>query len=131
MRHKTDPLSPDQSEMLSDALTDEGYTVDAAYSGDAAFNKLTSNHYDLIVLDIRMPGMDGVSVLREFRKKEKNSHVPVIVVSAFATSSDIERYRQTGADLSFSKPYAIDDLLGAIASFVPAMKVHQKNGRKP
>jgi len=145
MKTKTDPLSrsiqpsvllaeddPDQSEMLSDVLTDEGYTVDAAYSGDTAFSKLMNNHYDLIILDIRMPGMDGMTVLRQYRKQEeKGRHIPVIVVSAFATERDIERYRQSGANLSFSKPYGMDELLSAISSFVPAAKRHDGNGRKP
>ena len=112
---------PDQSEMLCDILQDEGYAVDAAYSGDTAFHKLTNNRYDLIVLDIRMPGMDGSTVLRQFRKHETNGHIPVIVVSAFATEADIQRYKAYGADASFSKPYDIDELLAAVESLAPVV----------
>lgn len=119
---------PDQSEMLSEILQREGYVVDTAYSGDAALHKLLNNPYDLIVLDIRMPGMDGGTVLRQFRKHETSGHVPVIVVSAFATEADVARYKTYGADASFSKPYEIDELLAAVAALVPSAKEH---GRTP
>jgi CheY-like chemotaxis protein len=116
---------PDQSEMLSDTLEEEGYTVDSAFSGDAAHNKLLHNQYDLVILDIRMPGMDGATVLRHFRKNEQPSgkHIPVIVVSAFATRQDVERYKQYGADASFAKPYDMNELISAIANFVPPARV--------
>jgi len=117
---------PDQSEMLSETLEDEGYTVDTAFSGDAAFGKLQHNHYDLIILDIRMPGIDGTKVLRQFRKLERGYHVPVIIVSAFATEADVKRYKELGADTSFSKPYEMDQLLASVSSFVPSSKT---NGR--
>lgn len=118
---------PDQSEMLCETLEDEGYTVDTAFSGDAAFGKLLHNQYDLIILDIRMPGIDGGTVLRQFRKVEIGLHVPVIVVSAFATEADVKRYKELGANASFSKPYEMDTLLAAVASFVPPAK---KNGMR-
>ena len=50
-------------------------------------------------------------LLRQLRNRERTAHVPVMVVSAFATDSDMRRYKQSGADASFSKPYDIDELL--------------------
>ena len=108
---------PDQSEMLSDVLQDEGYVVDTAFSGDVANQKLQKNTYDLIVLDIRMPGMDGETVLKRLRERERTAHVPVFVVSAFATDSDRQRYAENGATASFSKPYDIDELIEHVAVF--------------
>ena len=115
---------PDQSEMLSDILQHEGYAVDAAYSGDVAYRKLLHNSYDLIIFDIRMPGMDGGMVLRQYRKQETQSRVPIVVVSAFATDADIQRYKAYGADASFSKPYEIDELLATLTVLAPAAKVN-------
>lgn len=113
---------PDQSEMLAEALRDEGYLVDAAFSGDTANQKLQHHQYDLIILDIRMPGMDGEAVLKQLRTREITAKVPVFVVSAFATETDMRRYAASGATGSFAKPYELDELLAHIAKFVPGKK---------
>jgi len=111
---------PDQSEMLTEMLEGEGYAVDAARTGISALKMLGENVYELIILDIRMPGMDGGVVLRKFRELETIGRTPVIVVSAFATENECEHYKALGADACFSKPYDSSDLFAAIAAFVPA-----------
>ena len=105
---------PDQSEMLSDALDAEGFNVDTAFSGDAALHKLINRTYDLLILDVRMPGVQGSELLRRFRKGETKGHTPVIIVSAFATEPEMRKYRLDGADDSFSKPFEIPELIAAI-----------------
>ena len=105
---------PDQSEMLSEILDAEGFNVDTAFSGDAALHKLRDHKYDLLILDIRMPGANGQEVLRQFRMGEKGGHTPVVIVSAFATEPEMRKYRLDGADDIFSKPYDIHELLAAV-----------------
>jgi CheY-like chemotaxis protein len=117
---------PDQSDMLRDALQDGGYMVDCAFSGDIAYQKLLAHQYDLIIMDIRMPGLNGGTVLKAFRKlRPEEPRTPVIVVSAFATGADIARYKADGADASFAKPYSLDELLNSINDFI-----RQKRGAK-
>ena len=107
---------PDQSDMLREVLEDEGYRVETAFSGDAALHKLEQHTYALIILDIRMPGLDGSGVLKACRKMEHRKTAPIIVVSAFASGTELQQYRAEGAAASLAKPYAIEELLSIIAS---------------
>jgi DNA-binding response OmpR family regulator len=107
---------PDQSDMLREALEDEGYHVDTAFSGDVAIRKLLSHDYVLVLLDIRMPGLDGVSVLRRYRSEKQGAQAPIIVVSAFATDADVAMYIQAGANAGIAKPYDLKHLLTTIAN---------------
>lgn len=111
---------PDQSDMLRDALQDEGYTVDTAFSGDVAYRKLLEHAYDLIILDIRMPGFNGGTVLKALRLKKNKSEAPVIILSAFVTETDIAQYRADGANTAMAKPYEMTELLQLVASFIAA-----------
>ena len=109
---------PDQSEMLKDVLESEGYEVDTAFSGDAAWHKLNSRVYNLVLLDVRMPGLNGSEVLRLYRKAEKGTHTPVVIVSAFATEAQAREYSRDGADRIYSKPYEIEELLKGIRELI-------------
>ena len=120
---------PDQSEMLKDVLETEGYQVDTAFSGDAAWHKLTSHAYNLVILDVRMPGLNGSEVLRLYRKNEKGTHTPVVIVSAFATEAQMREYTRDGADGSFSKPYDVDVLLKGIRELMAARNATCANGK--
>lgn len=110
---------PDQSDMLRDVLEDEGYHVETAFSGDVAYQKLLDKKYDLIMLDIRMPGLNGGTVLKAFRQRNANPHVPVVVVTAFATEPDMLRYRGDGADACISKPYDMNELVNLVERLAP------------
>jgi DNA-binding response OmpR family regulator len=109
---------PDQSDMLREALEDEGYRVDTAFSGDVALRKLVEHDYGLVVMDVRMPGLDGITVLRRYRKERKGPQAPVVVISAFATDSELASYREAGADAAFAKPYDLNQLLSKISESI-------------
>ena len=111
---------PDQSDMLRDTLQDEGFVVETAFSGDVAYQKLLDHKYDLVILDIRMPGLNGGTVLKALRLKKDKTQLPVIVVSAFATESDMQRYRADGANACLSKPYELVELLSLIIRLAPS-----------
>ncbi len=68
-------------ELYKAELTDEGYLVELAVDGPAALEKIGSFRPDLITLDVKMPGMDGIEVLR--RIKEKDASIPVLLLTAY------------------------------------------------
>jgi DNA-binding response OmpR family regulator len=108
---------PDQSDMMREILEEEGYRVDAVFSGDVALKNLKAHPYNLVILDIRMPGLDGTTVLKRYKKEVEHS-APVVIVSAFATDSEQSQYREAGAAAAFAKPYDIVKLLSSLRELV-------------
>lgn len=97
------------SEMLTEALTAEGYTVSAAYSGTEALMMLSGTKPDLILLDLMLPGLSGEMLLPQIKG------IPVIVVSAKAELSDKVGLLRGGAADYITKPFEIQELLARIA----------------
>lgn len=80
----------DVSKLLSIMLENEGYQFDQAYNYDEAIQKIHSNEYDAVTLDLMIPGGSGVSILRELRRHDKTKEIPVIVVSAVINEGRLE-----------------------------------------
>lgn len=97
--------------MISDYLTPQGFTVDSAFNGKEALSKFSSYAYDLIILDIMMPFLDGWSVCREIRK---NSKVPIIMLSARGEEYDKLFGFELGVDDYIVKPFSLKELLARI-----------------
>ncbi len=106
----------DIRELLVDILTGEGYAVDACANGVEALSRMSAERYDLVLLDLMMPVMDGLQLLEEFRRGGGRPP-PVVVMSAF------ERFRgevaELGARAFISKPVDIDRLLDAVQRHLP------------
>lgn len=109
---------PDQSDMLRERLEAEGFSVETAYSGDVALRRLSAKHYDAAIMDARMPGLHGGTVLKVCSVLKKPIATPVIMVSAFATPEDIAKYKKDGAFASFPKPLDVDKLLDCLRDLV-------------
>ncbi len=92
-------------------LTHEGYAVDKAFDGRAGLEAAESGGYDLILLDIMLPGLSGLEVLRRLRK---SSQVPVIILTARDAVMDKVTGLDTGADDYITKPFSIEELLARI-----------------
>jgi diguanylate cyclase (GGDEF)-like protein len=86
--------------------------VDIASSGEEALEKLAATTYDLVLMDVQMPGMDGYQTTRAFRQKEASGsgHVPVIAMTANSSAEDIERALEAGMDDFLAKPFRLDTL---------------------
>ena len=82
--------------LLQDFLKDEGYESDSADNGSEAVRKLTEQPFDLIITDIRMPGLTGLDILAAVKKLEPE--VPVIVITAFWGEDVYRRSMARGAD---------------------------------
>ena len=93
-------------------LEHEGYAVDPVYDGEAALEKIHSDGYDAIVLDIMMPKMDGLQVLKELRSS--NIVTPVLLLTAKAEIDDRVTGLDAGADDYLTKPFAMKELLARI-----------------
>jgi two-component system KDP operon response regulator KdpE len=100
---------------LSLSLGGHGYTVELAESGEQALVALASKPPDAVVLDLMMPGTDGLEVLRQTREF---SEVPVIVLSARGQESDKVRALDLGADDYLTKPFGTDELLARIRALL-------------
>ena len=101
-------------EVLAEYFTTEGYTVESAGSGLEALTLVRGGRADLVLLDVRMPGLDGVQVLRQIR--ELNDNVPVIMVTA---NEDVGLAKETlklGAFDYVAKPFDFDYLDRAVAA---------------
>ncbi len=96
---------------LSFSLKQDGYDIDAAYDGEEAIEKFNSDSYDLIVLDVMLPKMDGLEVLQRIREKSK---VPVIMLTAKGEDMDKILGLDYGADDYMTKPFNILELKARI-----------------
>jgi two-component system, NtrC family, response regulator HydG len=105
---------PDTCENLSDILTDMGYQVDTAPDGFAALELAKQHHYDIALLDLRMPGMDGLELYRRIR--ETSAGTEAIVVTAYASSDTARSVLAAGACKIMSKPVDIGALLSQVAA---------------
>jgi two-component system, OmpR family, response regulator ArlR len=92
-------------------LGHEGYIVDQAHDGREGLNKALNNQYDLIVLDIMLPSVNGIEVLRKIRQ---NSEIPIILLTAKDEIMDKVIGLDMGADDYITKPFAIEELLARI-----------------
>jgi two-component system response regulator HydG len=101
---------------LSDILTDLGYRVDVAHDGASALEHMRRRPYDVALLDLKMPDMDGVSLYREMRKIQASA--VALVITAFAGAGVTEEALAAGAWKVLSKPVRLPDLLGLVETAV-------------
>jgi DNA-binding response OmpR family regulator len=97
-------------------LEQEYYAVDVAYEGDGGFDLAATEDYDLIILDIMLPKMDGVQICSELRKREV--HTPILMLTAKGQVSDKVNGLNTGADDYLTKPFAFEELLARVRALI-------------
>ena len=95
-------------EALTDLLRQSGFEVDAFGDGDAAFNALLSHDYDIAVIDLGLPGMDGLTLVRNLRRQQRG--LPILVVTARDALEDRVSGLDAGADDYLVKPFALQEL---------------------
>ncbi|MDH4161815.1 MAG: response regulator [Nitrospirota bacterium] len=95
-------------ELFNTILTDEGYEVALAEDGEQALNRMKGDAYDLVVTDIKMPGMDGLQLLQELRKV--GSTADVIMVTAYGEVESYLKAMSLGAAEYINKPIRIKEL---------------------
>jgi two-component system phosphate regulon response regulator PhoB len=93
-------------ELIQYNLAREGYQVTGAVSGEEALEKARSNAFDLIVLDLMLPGIDGLEVAKNLKKGEKTKQIPIMMLTAKGEEADIVTGLELGADDYVTKPFS-------------------------
>src|SRR6185369_14039684 len=99
---------------LSEKLKGEGYSVTLSGDGEDGLAKVRQDHPDLVVLDIMLPGLDGLSLCRIIRRDPGTNHIPIIMVTARGTEVDKIVGLESGADDYVVKPVALGELLARV-----------------
>lgn len=104
--------------IIAECLSDDGYQVDEAEDGEAAWNMIGQNRYDLIILDRMMPKMDGITLLRQLKADPAWKMVPVIMQTAAATQDEVRQGLEAGAHYYLTKPYDPEALRILVSSIL-------------
>jgi len=99
------------AEMLQIALQGEGFETDWCANGDDALNTFYTSHPDVVLLDIMLPGRDGIDVCRQLRAE---SGVPIIMLTARTDTTDVVLGLEAGADDYVSKPFKVTELVARV-----------------
>ncbi len=99
---------------LAEKLSAEGYTVVTALEGEEGLQKVQSELPDLVVLDIMLPGLDGLSICRMVRNDNRTAHIPIIMLTARGTEVDKIVGLESGADDYIVKPFGLGEFLARV-----------------
>lgn len=106
----------DMNRALTAILEHEGYSVDPVFDGKTAFEHIQNDSFDVMILDIMMPGMSGIEVLKNTRKL--NITTPVLLLTAKAEIDDRVDGLDAGADDYLTKPFSMKELLARVRALV-------------
>lgn len=104
------------SQLTQESLHQHGYQVDHAAEGEAALHLLKHHSYDLIILDVMLPKLDGFGVAKNIRQRDKE--VPILFLSAKSLKEDRIQGLKTGADDYITKPFSMEEVLLKIEVFL-------------
>lgn len=110
----------DMNMQLVEYLLEEGgVTIVKATSGEEALSITRRDEpFDLILMDIHLPGMDGLSVVREMKDDQRTANVPILALTAHAMRGDKDRFLDAGCDGYISKPIDVKTFLSSIESYL-------------
>ncbi|OQP67950.1 response regulator transcription factor [Niastella populi] len=127
MSNKPSILLVEDEENLHEALKLnlelEGYEITSAFTGSEAMQKIQSEYFDLIILDVMLPDVDGISITETIRVQ--NNQVPILILSAKNTSSDRVLGLKKGADDYLTKPFNLEELLLRVQKLIEKNKKMQ------
>lgn len=112
--------SPDNRLLISAYLKKEKYVMDYATNGEEAVEKFKTKQYDIVLMDMQMPIMDGYTatrIIRLWEEEKKLKQTPIIALTAYALSEDVKKCLEAGCDLHVSKPIKKQKLLDVLNTF--------------
>ena len=104
----------DVLELLRYNLTKEGFAVASATRGDTGLRAAMQKRPDVIILDLMLPGMDGLEVCRQLKRDPTTSAIPIVMVTAKSAEADVVSGLEVGADDYITKPFGIKELLSRV-----------------
>jgi two-component system cell cycle response regulator DivK len=105
--------------LLNYILSHQGYNTIEAVDGESALEEVKKCLPDLILMDYRLPGMDGITASKTLKTQENTAHIPIIMVTASAMGGDRERIlKESGCDAYLSKPINIHEVLEMIKEYI-------------
>jgi len=112
--------------MLDYNLRKEGFRIISCYDGEEALDLANREHPDLIVLDLMLPGIDGLEVCKTLKKENKTSNIPIIMLTAKAQESDKIVGLELGADDYVTKPFSPRELIARIKAVLRRAKEKER-----
>ncbi len=106
--------NPFDIELFVEIIRSRGLTAEEANNGEEAIQKAEENFYDLVLMDIGLPGVDGVEAMHTIKSMPGYRNVPVIALTAYAMKGDRERFLASGFDEYISKPIDVNDFIRTI-----------------
>ncbi len=100
-------------DILKDMLSDDGYVVETPRHLASAVGTALQGNHDLIILDLRMPGIDGLEIARLFKRQKLST--PIMVISGYLTETVPQHLQELGIRYTLSKPTGVVQLRGAVA----------------
>lgn len=101
---------------ISKGLEEEGYSVDVAYDGKKGLDFVTASAYDIVLLDLMIPEIDGLELLK--RMRASGIDTPVLIITAKSSKEDVVKGLDTGSDDYLTKPFSFDELLARIRALL-------------
>jgi two-component system sensor histidine kinase/response regulator len=112
-------------QIATELLTDAGFKVDIAENGLKSIEMLEKRSYDIVLMDMQMPVMDGTTATCEIRKDERFKDLPILAMTANVMEADIEKCREAGMWDHIGKPIDPDELFGKLLKWVKPRKVEE------
>ncbi|MBA59030.1 MAG: DNA-binding response regulator [Gammaproteobacteria bacterium] len=118
---------PDIVEVVSYNLKREGYTVTSKNRGDEGLNLIRNQLPDIVILDLMLPGLDGLSICQQMKSDPSTREIPIIIISAKGEESDVVIGLEMGADDYLAKPFSPRELLARIKAVLRRGTARKEN----
>ncbi|MBN8512615.1 MAG: response regulator [Rickettsiales bacterium] len=112
--------------LFHDLLTIQEHEVVTSRDGKGILELVVTSEPDLILMDIHLNGLSGIDLVQILKNDSKTSHIPIIVITAFAMKMDEARISKSGCDMYLSKPVSIDKFFKAVEKFLSPIRDNKK-----